>query len=156
MRGVACALLLLLFAGCAPAVGDLGTVPLAPQDADGIEFAPAGSEVLAELLSPFRADLAALGIEVTSGAAYAYEGADPNGFVVAINEFYRRNPGYCPLTEAFYAAPDGLRFMTVTGDGGTSVRAFLYDQARRPRLRFAYLEGTSQRPLSAVQCRTPT
>jgi hypothetical protein len=44
--------------------------------------------------------------------------------------------------------------MTLASDNGTRVRAFLYDQSRRPRLRFAYAEGTSTRRLPAISCRT--
>lgn len=149
-------LLALPLAGCVPAMDGLGAVPLAPAAAEGIEFDPAAPELTAELLLPFRADLNSLGVEVTSAAPYRYDGTDPNAFIVAINEFYRRNPGHCPLTEAFYPAPDGLRFMTVTGDGGRSVRAFVYDQSRRPRLRFLYLEGSASRALPVTQCRTPS
>lgn len=141
----------LLLAACAPAAG---TAPVPTAGPAEFAVGPADPAAAERLLAPFRADLAALGVTIERVAAFRYEGSDPDAFVAAINAFYRRNPGHCPLREAFYVAPDALRFMTVASDDGTSVRAFLYDQSRRPRLLYAYLEGVAARRLPAIRCET--
>ena len=106
------------------------------------------------LVEPFTEDLARLGVSLTGYTTYRYEGSSPNGFVQAVNTFYRTNPGFCPLVEAFYVAPSGVQFMTLAGNNGTQIRAILYDQSRRPKLTYAYVEGTSRQPLPAVVCET--
>ena len=142
--------LLLLLVACAPATETAVEPPTQTSD-------PAANlATYRNLAQPFAADLERLGVTLTGYQVYRYEGADPNGFISAINTFYREYPGFCPLVEGFYAAPSGVQFMTLAGDNGTRIRAFLYDQSRRPRLTYAYAEGTSQQPLPAVVCETVT
>ena len=141
---------LLFLAACAPSTGPSVEPPTQASD-------PAANlATYRRLVQPFTADLERLGVTLTGYQVYRYEGADPNGFIGAVNTFYRENPGFCPLVEAFYAAPSGVQFMTLAGDNSTQIRAFLYDQSRRPRLTYAYAEGTSQQPLPAVVCETAT
>ena len=136
--------LLLFLVACAPATKPATQPPVVAND-------PA---LYQQLVAPFEEDLGRLGITLTNYRTYRYEGSDPNGFITAINTFYQAYSGFCPLTEAFYAAPSGTQFMTVASDNGTQVRAFVYDQSRRPRLIYAYVEGVSQQPLPAVVCET--
>ena len=137
--------LLTLLAGCAPSAAPVEP-PVATGDLATYQY----------LAAPFAGDLQTLGVTVTGYQTYRYEGADPNGFVEAINRFYLANPGFCPLVEAFYAAPSGLQFMTLAGNNGAEVRGFLYDQSRRPKLTYAYFSGSSQRALPATACETAT
>ena len=139
-------LALLLLAACAPSTEPKQEPVTLTQDLATYQ----------SLVAPFTEDLERLGITLTNYQTYRYEGDSPNGFVQAVNTFYRTNPGFCPLAEAFYAAPNGVQFMTVAGNGSTQIRAFLYDQSRRPRLTHAYVSGTSQQPLPAVTCETVT
>lgn len=137
-------LLTLLLCACAPRVQPEQQLPTTTADL----------ETFQSLIAPFREDLAALGISVRSYQAHRYEGTDPNGFVQATNRFYQTYPGFCPLTEAFYVAADGVRFMTLAGNNGLEVRGFLYDQSRRPRLSYAYFSGSSGQVLPAISCET--
>ena len=137
--------LLVLLASCAPSVAPVAP-PVATADLATYQY----------LAAPFTGELERLGVSVTNYQTYRYEGADPNGFVEAINRFYLANPGFCPLVEAFYAAPSGLQFMTVAGNNGLEVRGFLYDQSRRPRLTYAYFSGSSALALPATVCATAT
>jgi hypothetical protein len=117
--------------------------------------APIGDpDIFRSLVSPFDDELSELGVTVDSFQAYRYEGGDKDAFFVAVNSFYRTNPGFCPLQEAFYAAENGLQFMTLAGDNGLQVRGFLYDHSRKPRLTYAYFEGTSEFILPATACET--
>ena len=138
--------LLLFLVACAPAAEPAPEPPVLMSD----------PTVYRQLVAPFTQDLERLGVTLTGYQTYRYGGSDPNGFITAINTFYRSYPGFCPLAEAFYAAPSGTQFMTVASDNGTQVRAFLYDQSRRPRLTYAYVEGVSEQPLPAVVCETVT
>ena len=143
-------LCLLFLIACAPATETATEPPVQPSD-------PAANlATYQNLVAPFAADLERLGITLNDYQIYRYEGADPNGFIGAINAFYREYPGFCPLIEAFYAAPNGVQFMTLASDNSTQIRAFLYDQSRRPRLTYAYASGTSQQPQAAVVCETAT
>ena len=141
---------LLFLSACAPATETAAEPPVQPSD-------PAANlATYQSLVAQFATDLERLGVTLTDYRIYRYEGADPNGFISAINTFYREYPGFCPLVEGFYAAPNGVQFMTLAGDNGTQIRAFLYDQSRRPRLTYAYVEGTSRQPQTAVVCETVT
>ena len=136
--------LILLLAACAPSTEPAQEPVSATHDL----------AAYTRLVAPFEGDLARLGVTLTGYQTYRYEGSSPNGFVQAVNTFYRVYPGFCPLAEGFYVAPSGVQFMTLAGNNGTQVRAFLYDQSRRPKVAYAYVEGTSQRPLPAVTCET--
>ncbi len=138
--------LLLLLVACTPATEPAPEPPVSTSD----------PEVYKRLIAPFEADLERLGVTLTGYQTYRYEGNNPNGFITAINTFYRAYPGFCPLVDAFYAAPNSAQFMTVASNNGTQVRVFLYDQSRRPRLTYAYVEGVSQQLLPAVVCETVT
>ena len=135
---------LLLLGACAPAVRPEPELPVLPADLSTFQA----------LATPFQDDLATLGVTVRSYQAYLYEGTDTNAFVQATNRFYRSYPGFCPLENAFYAADNGLQFMTLAGANGLEVRGFLYDQSRRPRLTYAYFSGESAQPLPATVCET--
>ncbi len=143
-------LCLLFLIACAPAT-ETATEPPTQASDPAVNLATYQS-----LVAPFAADLERLGVTLNDYQIYRYEGANPNGFINAINTFYREYLGFCPLVEAFYAAPNGVQFMTLASDNSTQIRAFLYDQSRRPRLTYAYVEGTSQQPQTAVVCETVT
>ena len=123
--------LLLVLVACAPAAKPAPRPPVTTGDLLTYQ----------RLVAPFANDLERLGITLTGYQTYRYEGNDPNGFVAAINTFYQVYPGFCPLADAFYAAPNNVQFMTLASDNGTQIRAFLYDQSRRPRLTYAYVQG---------------
>jgi hypothetical protein len=139
-------LLTLLLVACAPSVQTGGSSSLPVNEASG--------ETLAMLLTPFSNTFSQLGIVVTEGKAYRYEGDDVNAFIQAINDFYKANPGFCPLEQAFYPAESGLQFLTLAGNNTTEVRGFLYDQSRKPRLTYAYVEGVSSQTYQAKPCET--
>lgn len=106
------------------------------------------------LVAPFENELDDLGITVLTFQTYRYNGDNPKAFIEAINTFYRQNPGFCPLQEAFYPAQNGVQFMTLAGRNGLEIRGFLYDQSRRPRLTYAYFSGSSTQVLPATVCET--
>lgn len=138
--------------GCAPSVqGDPG----GRRAEQRIVFTEGdGESVLPTLVAPFHAYLEGRRIELMGARAFRYDGADPNAFVVAINKFYRDHPGFCPLVDAFAAAPDGQRFLTLASDGTTSIKVFLYDHSERPQLTFAFADATSARVLPVTRCET--
>ena len=141
--------LIALLEACTPAAGGAGSVETEP-----VEVETAEAATFTKLAAPFREELRRLGVEVGPVRVYRYEGSDPNAFIEAINTFYRDNPGFCPLVEAFYPAENGVQFMTLAGDNRYNIRGFLYDQSRRPALTYAYFEGTSARVLPAISCET--
>lgn len=110
--------------------------------------------VFRALVAPFTDTLAELGVTIDAYQAYRYDGSDTAAFLVAVDTFYRANPGFCPLDEAFYPAASGLQFLTLAGNSGLEVRGFLYDQSHRPRLRYAYFSGAASAPLPAITCQT--
>ena len=145
MRSLILVFGLLLFASCAPSASnptETGQLVVDEQTA------------YTGLVAPFEVDLRQLGIVVTNYDAYYYGGSDPNAFIEATNIFYQSNPGFCPIQNAFYAAANGLQFMTLASNGGTQIRGFLYNQSRRPRLTYAYFEGTSATTVLTSPCET--
>jgi hypothetical protein len=132
-----------LFA-CAPAASRSPDLPVVRLE----------DRVLNALVAPLEETIASLGITVVGGEAYRYDGQEDAAFPQAVNRLYRDNPGFCPLEEAFYPAPSGTRFMTVLARG-KEVRLFVYEQAERPKLTFAYLRGMSDDAVPAVACRMP-
>jgi hypothetical protein len=140
------ALLALVLVACAPSVQNTGS--------SSLPVTEASEETLVMLLAPFANTFNHLGIVVTEGKAYRYEGDDVNAFIQAINEFYRTNPGFCPLKQGFYPAESGVQFMTLAGRNTTEIRGFLYDQSQRPRLTYAYFEGTASQVFTATVCET--
>ena len=114
----------------------------------------ADETVYQQLVIPFEQDLKQLGVKVESHTTFRYNGSDPKAFIQTINDFYRQNPNFCPLKEAFYAAPNGLIFMTLASDNSTNVRGFLYDHSNKPRLTYAYFKGVSSNILPAIVCDT--
>jgi hypothetical protein len=139
-------MLTLLVVACAPGVQKSGSANLAVTEAS--------ADTLALLLAPFSNTFNQLGIVVTGGQAYRYNGTDANGFIQAINEFYKSNPGFCPLEQAFYPAENGLQFLTLAGNNTTEVRGFVYDQSRKPKLTYAYVLGVSSQVYKAKVCET--
>lgn len=139
-------LIALVLLGCAPAIEDPLEEPLATESAN--------AEVMSTLISPFAQDLGALGITVTQREAYIHSGSDPDAFAKATNTFYLSNPGFCPLENAFFYDETGTKFMTLAGNNTGSIRGFLYDQSRRPRLTYAYFSGQTQQNLRAIVCDT--
>jgi hypothetical protein len=139
--------LALLLVACAPTLQTGGT-------ASSIPVSEASEESLAMLLTPFSNTFNQLGIVVTEGKAYRYEGDDVNAFIQAINDFYKANPGFCPLEQAFFPAESGLQFLTLAGNNTTEVRGFIYDQSRKPRLTYAYVSGVSSQVYKTKPCET--
>jgi hypothetical protein len=141
-----CILVLLTIAleGCAPAAKQQAALPV--ERADDATFQG--------LLSPFGGVLDELGVSVASFETFRYEGTDKAAFVQAINAFYKQNPGFCPLEDAFFAAESGLQFLTLASNNGNEVRGFLYDQSRKPKLTYAYFTGSSAQRLTAIVCET--
>jgi hypothetical protein len=139
---------ILFLASCTPATSSTSspTTTTAANSAD--------EETFRFLTAPFEQTLRDLNITVTSFETFRYDGDDPNAFITAVNEFYKSNPGFCPLQEAFYPASNGLQFMTLAGNNATQVRGFLYDQSRKPKLTYAYFEGQVSGLLPAIACET--
>ena len=108
-----------------------------------------------ELSTVFQPVFKQLGIRIGTGKAFRYEGKDDRAFLATIDRFYLEHPGFCPLQNAFFAAPDQSLFMTLAAKD-LEIAAFVYDQSRRPNLVFAYLDGKSTKKIPTVPCKTAT
>lgn len=130
-----------LLAACAPAE----TAPVLP-------LKPLPKETTLQQQAVFQQELDQLGIQVTSGTSFLYEGLDLNAFQNIINRFYQEHPGYCPLENAFFLKenPYGL-YMTVTAKGN-AVAALIYDQRQKPKITYSVLEGQSKELLGVTNC----
>lgn len=131
---------LILLAGCAPTVQGDGLV-LRGLDADAYE----------ELAAKFAPALAARGVSVERAAVYEYDGSAPDAFERVTRHFYARYPGFCPAVNGFVARGDEPIYITLAVRGA-QVRGFLYDQRARPKLKVAFLEGSSTEPLPRGGC----
>lgn len=138
MRGLV--VLGVLLVGCAPRA-----------DGPRITFTSLGMAEYTALITPFKADLAAVGIQVTRASVFGYAGSDPQAFNVATRDFYARSPGFCPVQGGFLSASERPVYLTLAARGN-EVRGFVYDQTQRPKLTFAYFEGTSTAPLERQPC----
>jgi hypothetical protein len=140
---------LVLLAGCAPRIVE---APPAPP----LEVTPLGSDAFTVLITPFGQTLGELGVaKYDSYSAYRYNGVENDSFIRATNEFYLRNPGFCPLVDtAFFAADNGVIFMTLAGNNTNELRGFVYDQSQRPRLTYAYFAVRGNGPFQAIVCET--
>jgi hypothetical protein len=109
------------------------------------------------LLEPFQQIVADLQVtQYNRYEVYQYQGRDEEVFKRVINQFYLKNPGFCPLlTNAFFAADDGVRFMTLLGNNTGQLRGFLYDQSRRPGLTYAYFSATGNGGYQGMACKSP-
>lgn len=130
---------LLALAGCAPRM----TAPPS--------FSAANPQVYRALIAPFEADLRVAGVTFSKASVYEYRGTDPNAFQQATNDFYRRYPDFCPAQGGFLSATERPVYLTLAVKG-SEVRAFVYDQSERPKLRFAYAEGVSAVSLERAVC----
>ncbi len=135
-------LLALLLVACAPRQSAPSELPVTALDGAAYQ----------QLVSGFEPVFQELGVTVSRASVYRYDGDQPGAFEQAINRFYRTYPKFCPLTSAFYPRGDDPVYMTVTANG-REVRALVYDQAQRPKLTFAFLEGESREALSTVACK---
>ncbi|MGX9688466.1 hypothetical protein ACTQ9L_15145 [Deinococcus wulumuqiensis] len=143
MKRVLCAVMAgLALAGCAPR---------ASQTQAALPVTPLGEPEYRALIAPFSEDLQALGVQVERASVYRYTGTAPDAFAQATREFYQRYPGFCPLQGGFFAAENRPVFLTLAARG-TEIRGFVYDQAERPRLPFAYFEGRSRETLGPAVC----
>jgi hypothetical protein len=106
-----------------------------------------------ELSNVFQPVFQQLGIRIGGGKAFRYEGKDDRAFLATIDRFYLEHPGFCPLQDAFFVAPDQSLYMTLAAKD-FEVAAFIYDQSRRPSLIFAYLGGKSIKKIPTIPCRT--
>ena len=134
--------LAILLSACAPRQAATPELPLTALDANAYH-------TLADGFTPV---FQGLGITVKTASVYAYTGMQEGAFNEALARFYRLNPGFCPLTDAFYPSADQPVYMTLIAKG-SEVRGFVYDQGERPKLKFAYLQGTSATTLPTVACR---
>jgi hypothetical protein len=141
--------LLILLAACAPRTVE--TPPPPP-----LEVTPLGRDAFVALVNPFATTLGELGVaQYDSYSVYRYDGAENDAFIRATNEFYLRNPGFCPLVNnAFFAADNGVQFMTLAGNNTNELRGFLYDQSQRPRLTYAYFAVRGNGRFQAIVCET--
>jgi hypothetical protein len=125
-------------------------VPRATQ----ISFDVVGERHSNDIQAEFQVVLKTMKITVDGGKAYRYTGTDGRAFLVAADQFYRENPGFCPLFEnAFQYIPDRSIFMTIAAKG-LEVRLFVYDRSDLPRLEFAYFQGVAKEKLAVSPCRT--
>lgn len=145
MKPTALLLMMVLLGACAPRV--------APSAAVGLPVIALGEAEYWQLVAGFESTFQELGVNVSRASVYAYDGTEFGAFEQALNRFYRLNPGFCPLQNAFFVRGEDLVFMTVTARG-KDVRAFVYDQNSRPKLKYAYLQGMSQEALPTNVCRT--
>ena len=136
--------LLLLLCSC---------VPASSTATDDLALSSSQKESFQYLMTPFERDLRELGISLGDYESYEYRGSSQDGFTQAVNTFYRDNPGFCPLGNAFYASETGLQFMTLAAKG-IDVRGFLYDQSRRPALSYAYFDGVAETAQAVIVCET--
>lgn len=121
-----------------------------------LEVTPLGSTEFNVLVAPFGTTLGSLGVvKYDRFAAYRYSGVEDDAFIRATNEFYLQNPGFCPLADtAFFAAENGVQFMTLAGNNTNELRGFVYDQSQRPRLIYAYFAVRGNGPFQAIVCET--
>lgn len=106
------------------------------------------------LIEPFRTVLNDLEIRIESGQAFRYDGDDDRAFLAAADAFYTTSPGFCPLREqAFHFLETQAVFMTIAAKE-LQVRVFVYDRTERPKLEYAYLNGSSTKKLEVTPCRT--
>lgn len=140
----------LLLSACAPRV----QVQPAPVPVPTVTL---DKENFLYLLGPFNGVMQDLAVTQYKGyESYQYQGKDEEVFKRVINGFYLRNPGFCPLTgTAFFAAEDGVRFMTLLGNSTGELRGFLYDQSRRPGLTYAYFAAKGEGAYQGMACKTP-
>jgi hypothetical protein len=141
--------LLVLASACAPATSTTEPQPV-------VDVTYASGNTFKALLNPFQSDLANLGVKrIDKYQAYNYVGNDESGFIQAINQFYQRYPGFCPLLDnGFFPAQNGVVFMTLASNNSIQLRGFLYDQSRKPKLTYAYFEATGESPFSSIACKT--
>jgi hypothetical protein len=119
-----------------------------------ISFDLVGDRRSNDLQAEFQAVLKTMKINVNGGKAYRYVGTDERAFLVAADQFYRENPGFCPLFEnAFQYIRDRSIFMTIAAKG-LEVRLFVYDRSDLPRFEFAYFQGVAKEKLAVSPCRT--
>jgi hypothetical protein len=109
------------------------------------------------LLEPFNHIMQDLAVtQYKRFEVYQYQGKDEEVFKRLINQFYLKNPSFCPLAAtAFFAAEDGVRFMTLLGNSTGELRGFLYDQSRRPGLTYGYFSASGDGVYQGVACKTP-
>ncbi len=140
-----------LLAACAPRV----TVEPAPVPVPTITL---DKENFLYLLDPFNLVMQDLDVtQYKRYESYQYQGKDEEVFKRVINQFYLKNPGFCPLAgTAFFAAEDGVRFMTLLGNSSGELRGFLFDQSRRPGLTYAYFAASGKGVYQGVACKTPS
>jgi hypothetical protein len=145
---ISACLLCLVIISCTPTTNSTPQVSFQPEagNRDDFKF----------LLSPFLQDLQNMSIDISEFQIYRYEGEDPNAFIQATNQFYLTNPGFCPLDEGagFFVSDDGLIFLTLASNNTSAIKGFLYDQSRRPKLKYAYFSGTSRTDLMSIICET--
>jgi hypothetical protein len=135
-------------------VGLLGLVACAPSSAPPEQPWQAADEaVLTVLRTPFVELLQTRGITLGVGQAFRYEGSDERVFLQVIDQFYRQHPGFCPVERGFAAAPDRPLYITLAANG-LDVRALVYDQSRKPKLSFSFIQGSSLSALPTTPCRT--
>ncbi len=148
-------LLGLLLSSCAPTQQTSRTTTI------NTAFTAADRDVGTQMLELFPS-LKNAGVSLTSEEAFSYVGTDQQAFLVAIDQFYLKNPGFCPVENAFFYAGDRPVYLTLaakpagksTPASGVEVRAFIYDQSEKPNFIFAFLTGKSLRPIVGRPCRT--
>jgi hypothetical protein len=109
-----------------------------------------------EMVASFIPQLKAIGIQLEDrGTAYQYQGSDERAFLAVVDKFYLEHPGFCPLRDAFFIAPEQNLYMTVAGKE-LEVAAFIYDQSQKPNLTFAFFNGKSTKKIPTIPCKTAT
>jgi hypothetical protein len=109
-----------------------------------------------EMATTFIPQLKAIGVQLEDrGTAYQYQGSDERAFLAVADKFYLEHPGFCPLQDAFFIAPDQSLYMTVAAKD-LEIAVFIYDQSQKPNLTFAFFNGKSTTKIPTVPCRTAT
>jgi hypothetical protein len=109
-----------------------------------------------EMATSFIPQLKAIGVQLEDrGTAFQYQGIDERAFLAVVDKFYLEHPGFCPLQDAFFIAPEQNLYMTVAAKE-LEVAAFIYDQSQKPNLTFAFFNGKSSKKIPTIPCKTAT
>ncbi len=124
---------------CAPAVS--------------ITFQPQVNNPLTQkMIVAFKAVFTYYQLQVKEQASYQYDGTDERAFLLAIDQFYLANPGFCPMNDGFHVNADGTLQMTLAAKK-EQVIAFIYDLRNKPKFVYVIVSGISQIEPPTRPCR---
>jgi hypothetical protein len=130
--------LVCLVVACAPAVN--------------LTFQTQSGTQAQQMVGSFKDVFSYYQVQIKEQMAYRYDGNDERAFLLAIDQFYLANPGFCPMVDGFHVSSDGTLQLTMAAKK-EQVTALIYDLRNKPKFEYTIASGISQTTPATRPCR---